>query len=242
MITDQRPVYNCRSPNSWAMDLALTVTHFPHCRLTYAILFGCPISVEQKLLYRLKGATAEADHPLLVTGMFVELERARHLRIIHDSIGEIEKRILALDSDPRDIEVIPVSQREERNREKRSQWLSTTFLRNKLVTWNMQLQRIITHMDELSSEGPKCQEVSGDLAPGTSHDIADVQEKEAMREARRKRVNMKIRNRLQDIIDEYDDKIRDCTMRVDNMAMATQWVSQTEPLLDHIPSEMRHSC
>ncbi|KAH7091633.1 hypothetical protein FB567DRAFT_278455 [Paraphoma chrysanthemicola] len=33
----------------------------------------------------------------------------------------------------------------------------------------------------------------------------------------------KIRARLSDIRDEYDEKIRDCTMRVDGMAMATQW-------------------
>lgn len=37
----------------------------------------------------------------------------------------------------------------------------------------------------------------------------------------------KIKDRIQGIIDEYDDKIRDCTMRVDGMAMATQWASPT---------------
>jgi hypothetical protein len=37
------------------------------------------------------------------------------------------------------------------------------------------------------------------------------------------RVGQKIKDRIQGIIDEYDDKIRDCTMRVDGMAMATQW-------------------
>lgn len=244
-FTDQHPVYNCRSPNSWALDLALTATHFPHCGLTYAILFGCPISVEQKLLYRIKGARAEADHPLLLVGIFVELERARHLRVIHDSIGEIEKGILAMDSDPRVIEAIPASQREERNREKRRQWLSTAFLRNKLLTWNLQLRCIVSHMDELSSGGSRRQVVSSDPVPGTSHDIAEVHEKEAMRERHRRRVHMKIRNRVHDIVDEYEDKIRDCTMRVDNMAMATQWVSlEAEPptCMDQNRPRMQHSC
>jgi hypothetical protein len=37
----------------------------------------------------------------------------------------------------------------------------------------------------------------------------------------------KIKDRIQGIIDEYDDKIRDCTMRVDGMAMATQWARPT---------------
>lgn len=39
------------------------------------------------------------------------------------------------------------------------------------------------------------------------------------------KVNVKIKSRLDAIIDNYDEKIRDCTMRVDGMAMATQWVS-----------------
>ena len=36
---------------------------------------------------------------------------------------------------------------------------------------------------------------------------------------------MRMRDRLIAMIEEYDDKIRDFTMRIDNMAMVTQWVS-----------------
>jgi len=36
---------------------------------------------------------------------------------------------------------------------------------------------------------------------------------------------MRMKDRLTSIIGEYDDKIRHCTMEVDGMAMATQWVS-----------------
>ena len=39
-------------------------------------------------------------------------------------------------------------------------------------------------------------------------------------------VGEKIKRRTAAIRDEYDEKIRDCTMRVDGMAMATQWVGQ----------------
>lgn len=39
------------------------------------------------------------------------------------------------------------------------------------------------------------------------------------------RTSEKIKARLEAIREEYDEKIRDCTMRVDGMAMATQWVS-----------------
>ncbi|KAF3059977.1 hypothetical protein GL218_05118 [Daldinia childiae] len=33
----------------------------------------------------------------------------------------------------------------------------------------------------------------------------------------------RINSRLQAMIEEYEDKIRECTMRLDGMAMATQW-------------------
>ncbi|GAB1316486.1 hypothetical protein MFIFM68171_06696 [Madurella fahalii] len=39
------------------------------------------------------------------------------------------------------------------------------------------------------------------------------------------RVGCKIQERLQAIIDENNDRIRDCKMRVDGMAMATQWAN-----------------
>lgn len=35
----------------------------------------------------------------------------------------------------------------------------------------------------------------------------------------------KIRSRIQGLLREYDDLIRDCSMRIDGMSMATQWVS-----------------
>lgn len=40
-----------------------------------------------------------------------------------------------------------------------------------------------------------------------------------------RRAGRKIKDRFEAIIDEYEEKIRDCTMRVEGMAMATQWVT-----------------
>lgn len=46
------------------------------------------------------------------------------------------------------------------------------------------------------------------------------------------KVGKKIEARLTDIEDEYDEMIRDCTMRVDGMAMATQWVKPVSHMHD----------
>lgn len=232
------PVYNCRTANTWHMDLALAATHFPHCNLTFATLFGCPLSVEQTFIQRLATATEEASHPLLLSGMFVEFERTRHLHIIEKSIGNIEFRILALDSNPEEMEAVPLAMREVKNREKRSQWLDTTYLRNMLVSWNTQLKKMESHANELD-QSPSQQRGSNlvrkhtRMTSSAEEEKEDDDEEEAIDAKRTRRVTIKIRNRLGDIINEYDDKIRDCTMRVDGMAMATQWVSVQEFCFEH---------
>lgn len=264
------------------MDLALTATYFPHCNLTFAIVFGCPLLVEEDILRRLSYAMAEAAHPLLMPGIFAELERARHIQIIEATVDELEKRIFELDFQSSKMEGMAGSESETRNQEKRAAWLDTTYLRNGLLSWNAQLAKISYHADELrdtvfkSSKAKETstprkaeiEDVSGsgfnqlNLRNESSNDWVNLTDEdvdgeelnfhkdgvpksdsgrnsqksqpvgkdsmvqpapEAVKDQLR-RVGHKINDRIKGIIDEYDDKIRDCTMRVDGMAMATQWV------------------
>lgn len=203
------------------MDLALAATHIPSCNLTFAVVFGCSVLVERTIIKRLKSAISEASHPLLMPGIFVELERARHLEIIEKSIGAIEKRITTLAYTSQEMEAMASFQRDKDNQEKRDQWLDTTYLRNALTSWNMQLQTMETHVNEL---------IDGQFPVWNgAHRFTKARRKGKHKEEdpdrlRLKRISIKIRNRLSEIIKEYEDKIRDCTMRVDGMAMATQWV------------------
>jgi hypothetical protein len=152
MRTHFSAVYNCRTSNAWDTDLALTATYFPHCGLTFAVLFGCPLSIEEEVLRRLSFAMAEAAHPLLMPGIFTELERSRQVHIIEATIDELETRILQLDFQSSDMEQMPASEAETRNQEKRTAWLDTTYLRNTLISWNTQQAKICRHVDELSSK------------------------------------------------------------------------------------------
>jgi len=240
---------------------------------------------------RLSSAMTEAAHPLLMPGIFAELERSRHVHIVEATINELEIRIFELDFKSSDMEGMPGSEAEKRNQEKRSAWLDTTYLRNALVSWTTQLGKIGPHVDELKDtvfktpnfekvllhtrteieassnsltkhlkhkdihfEEPGLSDTSSDGRVNLTRNAGDedppsVQE-ELIREmdvgktsqkARQRyegsmvrrdsevvreqlqRAGHKIKDRIQAIIDEYDDKIRDCTMRVDGMAMATQW-------------------
>ncbi|KAG8163100.1 hypothetical protein KVR01_007578 [Diaporthe batatas] len=213
-------VYNCRSSNTWPMDLALAATHFPSCNLTFAMVFGCSLSVERTIIKRLKGAILEASHPLLMPGIFVELERTRHLEIIEQSVGAIEKRITTLAYTSQQMEAMASSQRDKDNHEKRDQWLDTTYLRNSLTSWNEQLRTMEAHLNELiDGQFPH----RNGVHPSTRARRKGKQAEVDTDRLRMERISIKIRNRVSEIIKEYDDKIRDCTMRVDGMAMATQW-------------------
>lgn len=207
------------------MDLAFTATFFPHCGLTFGILFGCPFSIEKQIVNRLRYAAKDVGHPLLIPGIFAELERIRQVHVVESVIDDIETRILSVDSSPEEMDAKPTSMKEAENRAKRTQWLDTTYLRNQLVSWNTQLKKLASHADELSDMLFTEQE-SADMSSRESESGDELKEEECIDVSRAhlRRVNVKIRDRVQEIVDEYDAKIRDCTMRVDGMAMATQWV------------------
>ncbi|KAF1850800.1 uncharacterized protein K460DRAFT_412448 [Cucurbitaria berberidis CBS 394.84] len=254
-------VYNCRTSNSWDSDLALTATYYPKFGFTYAMIFGCPQSVERSIVERLRTVTYEATHPLLLPGIFSELEMIRHKRLVETSINDVEAKIFELDFQANEVQYLSKDEIEKRNEAKRTSWLDLTYLRNSLITWNTQTLKMSKHAEELNaklfnpcnaqeirSHRAEAEETSRNpiylehrsallskLVPGSctsekqlikSMDVesdsgqlkADIVYLEQMES-----VGNKIRFRLEAIRDEYDEKIRDCTMRVEGMAMATQW-------------------
>ncbi|KAI8651033.1 Protein kinase domain-containing protein [Fusarium keratoplasticum] len=272
-------VYNCRTSNAWEGDLALTATYFPHCKLTFAIMFGCPISTEKQVLQRLGKVEIEADHPLLMPGILVELERQRHVCLVDDTVNELETQILEIDTFSEDLELMSTEEQARRKQAKRAAWLDTTYLRNQLSNWIVNLEKLQDHADELNHtifklpkgppsavaalmtryRGPQepsevfydcCSrtprllsydeptegiDLNGDGEKGKAYSFYPLEkefcepsqpqqplEADQVQEAM-ERAGNRIKSRLRDIIDEYHEKVRDCTMRVDGMAMATQW-------------------
>jgi hypothetical protein len=70
------------------------------------------------------------------------------------------------------------------------------------------------------------------MSPKDSQSELNVYEAPLKRLEDEKRINSKIQDRLHAIIEEYEEKIRECTMRVDGMAMSTQWVCGANSLVD----------
>ncbi|KAL8408709.1 hypothetical protein RB594_007234 [Gaeumannomyces avenae] len=222
-------VYSCRSSHAWDFDLALSVTYFPSRGLTFATVYGCYLSACDEILRRLDRMQSSHEavaHPLLLPGIFAELEHGRHMALVNATIAEVESRIFELNALQEESEqrrrggggaAAAAADADRKNMAKRNAWLDTTYLRNGLVSWNAQLAKMAQHALEIdpvvdASEArlQKSRETTpeAELDGGGGIGIG---------------IEAKIRKRIQSIREEYDDWTRDCTMRVDGMAMATQW-------------------
>lgn len=234
-------VYHCRSSNAWADDLALTATYFPKSRLTFAILFGCIAHTETSVLDRLSRAKAHVTYPMVLPGLFAELEWARMGHIVGDTLDEIEGAIFELD---RGQSVEGMSNEDPEKGKagtlgstRRTKWMNTAFLRNSLRIWKNQLEKMVRHVDELADPrnrrliyGPEEDTIPGGVEEVSEERSSLFYDEDPIAVTVADTISgppelvVKIKDRLHVIIEEYDDKIHECTMSIDGMTIATQWV------------------
>ena len=201
----------------------MAVTHFPIQKLTFAAVFGCSREQEKTVVSRLKTAGEDVAHPMLLPGIVAELERKRQFDAVDDMTNELERRILELDFEPFTTRNQHGTNQAERNRHKTKAWRDMSFLRTGLQGQKTLLTRMRKHVDEFPL-------------------VAKYQSEAAYRDAKTvrseletklldldgdciKKAGTRMKDRLLDLMDEYDEEIRDCLVRVEGMEMATQWVS-----------------
>lgn len=257
--------------------MALTVTHFPKQKLTFALLFGASEEQERSVLARLRKAGTDTAHPMLLPGILAELERKRQMDIADEMIDELEMQIFQLDNETITTWNQSGQTTAERNKQKTKAWLDAAFSRNILLATKSLLFSMRQHLDEYAmlvdptmrrGHDLRYQDghdsAHGGLRPGTPHSstssnwqiysqmsfrsefsgsetlVASNPESACDPDAKYQDIlqqaGMRMEDRLISIIGEYDDKIRACTMEVDGMAMATQWVG-----LSTSPREVYHA-
>jgi hypothetical protein len=274
--------------------MALSATHYPESGLTFGIMYGSTFTIEKTILEKLQSISFEAAHPLLLPGIFAELELSRHTRLVENSVNEVETKIFELNFQSGNVREYSRTEVEKRNIAKRTAWLDLTYLRNSITTWSTQLLKLAEHAHTLNRELYTIAETATPFAAdvthshsgyarvgmqvdhatapleigrtsrllerGNSKECSDLQHSSPDRMSRplkrpqsldivstnkdyiditldckdpnsvkeqMQKTGDKIKSRLAAIRDEYDEKTRDCTMRVDGMAMATQWVRNT---------------
>ena len=89
-------------------------------------------------------------------------------------------------------------------------WLEISDLRNGLENWRAQLVKMRSHVEELDKTYLCVDNETTEEAKARSDAFRDC--------------GQRIRERLRDLVDEYDEFIRDCVLTMDGMTLATQLV------------------
>ncbi|KAI1864776.1 hypothetical protein JX265_008500 [Neoarthrinium moseri] len=181
------------------------------------MVFGCSASQRRQFEARLaKASSASLAHPLLIPGIFAELERKRLSERVEDTLDRFTLRTNSVsDSPDRDLVMLDM------NEEQMSDYLQLCYesqsLAKELKIVKRQLAKMVQFCDDFKpSSSAKHQTVlrSVDqeeiLANENSIDVINV--------------NKMLKARILEIMDEYDDKIEECNMIMDNMSITMQTV------------------
>ncbi|GAB1315707.1 Magnesium transport protein CorA, transmembrane region [Madurella fahalii] len=141
-------IYNCRTSNEWPDDMALSVTHFPAQKLSFAILFGPSKAQQKSIITRLKRAGADTSHPMLLPGILAELERIRQMSHVDELIDGLEEQLSRIGQETVASWQQSSQTKAERNRQKTEAWLNTTFSKNILLATVALLNGMRRHLDE----------------------------------------------------------------------------------------------
>ena len=191
-------------------------------------MYGCDDKIASQIFGRLRNSEDAMSHPVLLPGILAELERARHLKLVDDSLGKLLEGISKLKRVPDWNNLYP--QKNQPN-DPVDMWLDVSGLRNMLENWKEQLLKMIAHVDELSNTNFKAEDLSkcsSDLdcseeSKNVGKSLRQIQNEEKFKEKMRQ-TGARIKCRLEEIICDYNEKIRECTMILGGMSLATQMV------------------
>ncbi|KAI1498697.1 hypothetical protein F5X99DRAFT_315327 [Biscogniauxia marginata] len=230
-------IYNCRSSSTWPNDLALSVTYSPYKKATQAVLYGCCERARAKFINRLSSCDFGAYHPLMLPTIFAEVERDRHFDILSPLLTELVNRVEVMGvADAEEVVSDQSSQSGSSTSEQPSPatqapehymqlWLKISWLKNGLENWRQELEKMISHCDELRRSKfyipDRSFESSVDVFDKEKSTLALFDELADLEDS-----GSRMQQRLLELKGEYDDKIRACTTIIDGMVLAAQLVSR----------------
>lgn len=160
-----------------------------------------------------------------MAGLFAEVERAKHVEVVEVSVTALYKYVIDLrddtlwDLDEEEEEIVqpadkkkkresrsPLPEKDEESSAKQgvNLWLDVCHCKTAIETWTTQLHKLCAHIDELETK------YTEDKIPDRT---------ELMFEGRR------IKERLLDIIGDYDELVRKCAWVMDGTSLANDMVN-----------------
>lgn len=205
--------------HSWQddRDLALSATYIRSIGLTLAVIYGCNDEHKSNIIRRLQNAGDSVHHPLLIVGIFAELERERLLSRVEELVDRFLQRTEALSNDSRPYKQLLNSQGEKPG-DLLQLYSDSRDSIQRLQAAKVQLSKIIDHIQELQSIGG--QKNHFDKKSDNRNSSAEGERRRQI-----KQIGIRIRERLLEISEEYDRKIGDCRMVLEDWTVTMQTVN-----------------
>ena len=179
-------------------DLAMTVAGHLHASFTRAVMFGCKPLDTRDFEARLRSAGPALLHPMLLPGIFAEIQRKRDVDAVNSNVTKMLQYISNLG--------LGISMSKDQSNTLLKHWIDIGYLSSCIETWKAQLLKMAAHIDELEN-----------LLGQRNADFV-VQ-------------GNRIKERLLDIITEYEELRRKCAIVVDGTSLANSIVSETHSML-----------
>ena len=199
-------------------DLALSTTYIPSTGITYSVVYGCNDSQMDEIWRRVWLAGDHADHPLLVVGIFMELDRERLIGMAESLADKF-----TLGSD------ILENKSWDSTNPKMQGYLEVCLRSRTLVDYiravKRQLAKVLVEIDGLERFWRQ-----------SKHMVSNARTKAEKGKRQRKITRMletgeKMKQRIHEMLDEYDDKIDECRKMAQNLSLAMQSVRE-QPIPD----------
>lgn len=204
--------------------------------------------MSEALIARLQRSPERVIHPMTLPVLFADVERDRHAKFVSEFQNRLMQRACDFRNDSRrasEASGSPSSSsssvaekptedllRPERDSDIMSQWMELYHLRNGLANWKAQLKKLVDHQSQLPCAYPP----PPFLYP--SHESLNATSEQDDLTRCLAHQGTQIQARLQQLILEYDERIRQSSLVIDGMNFATQVVSS---FLPGSPSPPGHS-
>ncbi|KAK3490444.1 uncharacterized protein B0T23DRAFT_381794 [Neurospora hispaniola] len=280
---ERRPMITCtaRTSSTLPNDMALSTTYFTEIDLNLAVFYGCNERQKEDISRRIRSCDLKHNHPLLLPGLFFELERIRLVDQVENLLDNFELRN---NYEYNQLEKVGGARGLDLDMDKKrmTDVLKSTYRSRELVSLIMavkrQLKKFETAMDMVETSvksSPSSAFSSGCLTRTPSATLSSAPGSRTMSRSttlevnseenytqqglprlsgvsgylRLQRAGRMIRERLQDIMFEFDDKINDCHLVKDNMSLTMQTVwsffslqdNQTNLKLSRLNTKLAHA-
>jgi hypothetical protein len=77
----------------------MSITTDPARCLTYAIVYGCAKADTRNFYHRLRDSGDAIQHPMLLLGLFAEIQRDKHAQIIKKKVAAVLEHVINMGKD-----------------------------------------------------------------------------------------------------------------------------------------------